>query len=72
MGQLVRIGFFFAMRSREYVKVPRAKEGRTKLLALKNIRFIKDGKVIEHDDFKLECADCVAITFEMQKKRTEK
>jgi hypothetical protein len=68
MGQLVRIGFFFAMRSREYVKVPRAEEGRTKLLALKNIKFIKDGKVIEHDNFQLECADCVAFTFEMQKK----
>jgi len=56
------------MRSREYVKVPRAEEGRTKLLALKNIKFIKDGKVIEHDNFQLECADCVAFTFEMQKK----
>jgi hypothetical protein len=68
MGQLVRIGFFFAMRSREYVKVPRAEEGRTKLLVLRNIRFIRDGKVINHNDPQLECADCVAITFEMQKK----
>ena len=56
------------MRSREYVRVPRAEEGRTKLLVLRNIKFIKDGKVIKHDDCRLKCADCVAITFEMQKK----
>jgi len=68
MGQLVRVSFFFAMRSREYVKVPRAEEGQTKLLVLRNIRFIRDGKVIDHNDPQLECADCVAITFEMQKK----
>ena len=27
VGQLVRLGFFFAMRSREYLKVPKAEEG---------------------------------------------
>ena len=63
MGQLVRVGFIYAMRSREHVKVPRMK-----LLVLCNIRFIIDGKVIDHNDCRLECADCVAITFEMQKK----
>ena len=68
MGQLVRVGFFFAMRSREYVSVPRAEEGRTKILVLRNFRFIRDGKVLSHDSVELECADCVAITFEMQKK----
>ena len=68
MGQLVRVGFFFAMRSREYVSVPRAEEGRTKILVLRNFRFIREGKVLSHDSAELECADCVAITFEMQKK----
>ena len=55
------------MRSREYTKVPKAEEGRTKILVLRNIRFIKDGKVMDHDDACLERAECVAITFEMQK-----
>jgi hypothetical protein len=68
LGQLVVIGFFFAMRSREYTKVPRAEEGRTKLLALRNMRFIKEGRVLDHDDPQLEYADFIAVTFEMQKK----
>jgi hypothetical protein len=68
IGQLSRIGFFFAMRSREYLKVPRAEQGRTKLLLLRNIRFVRDGKNVSHDDPTLELSDCIAITFEMQKK----
>jgi len=68
MGQLVRFGFFYAMRSREYLKVPRAEQGRTKILVLRNLRFIRDGKVMNHDDLELEQADCLAVTFEMQKK----
>ena len=56
------------MRSREYLKVTKAEEGRTKILALQNLRFIRDGKVMSHDDLELERADCLAITFEMQKK----
>ena len=68
VGQLTRLGFFFAMRSREYLKVAKAEEGRTKILALRNLRFIRDGKVMSHDDLELERADCLAITFEMQKK----
>ena len=56
------------MRSREYLKVTKAEEGRTKILALRNLRFIRDGKVMSHDDLELERADCLAITFEMQKK----
>lgn len=67
-GQLTRLAFFFAMRSREYSKVPKAEQGRTKILALRNLRFIRDGKVMSHDDPELEQADCLAITFEMQKK----
>jgi hypothetical protein len=68
VGQLVRLGFFFAMRSREYLKVPKAEEGRTKILLLRNLRFIRDGKVMSHDDPELDLADRLAITFEMQKK----
>ena len=30
VGQLAGLGSFFAMRSREYLKVPKAEEGRTK------------------------------------------
>ena len=68
VGQLVRLGFFFAMRSREYLKVPKAEQGRTKILVLRNLRFIRDGKVMSHEDLDLEQADCLAVTFEMQKK----
>ena len=67
-GQLVRIAFFFAMRSREYLHVPRAEKGRTKLLQLQNIRFVRNGKLVSHDDPELDLSDGVAITFEMQKK----
>ena len=51
------------MRSREYLKVMKAEEGRTKILALRNLRFIRDGKVMSHDDLELEQADCLAVTF---------
>jgi hypothetical protein len=68
IGQLARLGFFFAMRSREYLKVPRAELGRTKILLLRNIRFVRDGRNVSHDDPALELSDCIAITFEMQKK----
>jgi hypothetical protein len=64
----VRLGFFFAMRLREYLKVPKAEEGRTKILVLQNIRFIQDGKVLSHNESELEYADYLAVTFEMQKK----
>jgi hypothetical protein len=68
VGQLVRLGFFFAMRSREYLKVPKAEGGWTKILVLKNLRFIRNGRVMSHDNIELELADRLAITFEMQKK----
>jgi len=40
VGQLALLAFFFAVRSREYLKVPRAEFGRTKLLCLRNLWFI--------------------------------
>jgi hypothetical protein len=67
-GQLARLGFFFAMRSREYLKVPRAELGRTKILLLLNIRFVRNGKNVSHDNPALELSDSIAIWFEMQKK----
>ena len=70
IGQLARLGFFFAMKSQEYLKVPQAELGRTKILLLRNIRFIRNGRNVSHDDPApaLELSDCIAITFEMQKK----
>ena len=56
------------MRSREYLKVPRAELGRTKILLLLNIRFVRNGKNVSHDNPALELSDCIAIWFEMQKK----
>ena len=40
---------------------------RTKLLCLQNIRFFKDGCLLLALSDNLECADSVAVTFEMQK-----
>ena len=66
--QLAIVGFFFAMRSCEYLKVPQAEQHRTDILRLRNVRFFGDGIELGHDSPRLEYADCVSITFEMQKK----
>jgi len=68
IGQLARLGFFFAMRSREYLKVPRAEQGQTKLLLLQNIRFVRNGKNVSHNDPELELSD-IAITEEGREER---
>jgi hypothetical protein len=60
--------FFFAMRSCEYVSITRPRK--TKLLALRNIRFFKGRHLMSHNDTLLHLADCVSITFELQKKET--
>jgi hypothetical protein len=57
------------MRLREYLKVPRAEQGRTKLLLLRNIRFVRNGKNVSHDDPELELSDCIAITEEGREER---
>ena len=59
---------FFAMRSCEYLRTS-SKENikRTKILRLKNIRFKKNGVVLDQDSKQLKCADIVIITFEFQK-----
>jgi hypothetical protein len=57
-----------AMQSCEYLKVTQAKKQRTNILHLRNLRFFKDGKMIEHNDPHLEFSDCISVTFKMQKK----
>ena len=58
---------FFCMRSCEYTRVPEANKMRTKLLTLKNFRFFKNNKEINHYSKQLADSDFVSITFEMQK-----
>ena len=68
IGQLAVGAFFFACRSCEYLKVPQAEKKRTDILRVRCIRFLKDGKILNHKDKDLERADSVCITFEKQKK----
>ena len=68
IGQLGIGAFFWACRSCEYLLVPQADKRRTDILRLRCIRFFKDGILLSHDSPLLEHADCVAITFEFQKK----
>jgi hypothetical protein len=56
------------MRSCEYLKVPQAHLRRTDILKIRNIKFFRNGRLLSHDHPELEYADCVSITFEMQKK----
>jgi len=69
MSELFTGAFFFAMRSCEYLKV--SGKRRTKLLSLKNIRFFKGRREINHSDEKLPKADSVSIIFELQKRNTK-
>ncbi len=56
------------MRSCEYVKVPQQEKQRTEILHLRNLCFFKNGRLVEHNNLSLEYADCLNVTFEMQKK----
>jgi hypothetical protein len=67
MGHLAAAAHFWAMRSWEYLKVPKLEQHQTKQLCLRNIAFIKDGKILDHSSTNLNSADCIAITFEQQK-----
>jgi hypothetical protein len=67
-AQLTTMGIFFAMRSCEYLKVKAAKQQRTEIVRLHNIHFFSGTKQLSHDHPQLEYADCIAITFECQKK----
>lgn len=68
VSQLTIGAFYFAMRSCEYVKVPQAHKRRTDILRKRNIVFLRKGRTIPHSSPELEYADCIIITFEMQKK----
>jgi hypothetical protein len=67
MGHLAAAAHFWAMRSCEYLKVPKVEQRQTKQLCLRNIVFIKHGEILDHSSAKLNSADCIAITFERQK-----
>lgn len=64
--ELFKGSFFFAMRSCEYIQVSGTR--RTKLLTLKNIRFFRKRRCIQHSDPLLQLSDCVSITFELQRR----
>ena len=67
LGQLVIIAYYFAMRSCEYLKVPKQEDRQTKVIRLVGIRFNLNGKWIEHTHPQLHNSDFVSITFEDQK-----
>jgi hypothetical protein len=64
--QLMLLGFFFAMRSCENVKVPG--ERRTHPIRKRNMVFRKGGRILPHSSPRLRLADSIAITFEYQKR----
>ena len=64
--QLIKMAFFFAMRSCEYLKV--TGERRTDALRVRNFVFRKNQRIMDHSDPNLECADTVTLTFEFQKR----
>jgi hypothetical protein len=67
MGELAGAAHFWAMRSCEYAKVPKAEQRQTKQLCIRNIAFIKDGESVDHKSLSLHLADSVLVTFERQK-----
>ena len=59
---------FFAMRSCEYLETSTREEmRRTRILRVRNIKFVKNEKRLEYDDPQLEHSDIIMITFEFQK-----
>jgi hypothetical protein len=67
--QLFIIAFFFTMRSCKYIKV--SGKRKTKLLTLKNIKFYKNKKLLDHEYKYLHLADTISLTFEQQKRDTK-
>ena len=57
--------FFFAMRSCEYLKVSGTRK--TKRLTLRNLRFFKNGELMDHRSPLLTTAEVLSITFVDQK-----
>jgi hypothetical protein len=66
--QLTILAFFFTMHSCGYVNIPQQEKQRTEILRLRNLCFFKNGCLVEHNDPSLEYADCLNVTFEIQKK----
>jgi hypothetical protein len=66
--QLTTVAIFFAMQSCKYLKVTQAEKRRTDILRLCNLRFFKDGTLIEHNSPHLKFSDCISITFKMHEK----
>jgi hypothetical protein len=56
------------MRSCKYLQVAKPDQRRTEILRLRNIRFFQGVEQLSHNHRELEFADCVALTFERQKK----
>jgi hypothetical protein len=67
-AQLATIAILFAMCSSEYLKVQKADQQRAEPIRLRNILFFKGSKLLKHNHQELEFADCIALTFEHQKK----
>ena len=65
MADLVGGGFFFACRSCEYSQVEG--ERKTKVIEVGNIDFYKGKRKLPHHSSLLPFADCVSITFVLQK-----
>ena len=65
ISELATGAFFFTMRSCKYLLV--TGERKTKLLRLRNIRFFRHGREIQHNNPLLSLSDYVSITFEDQK-----
>jgi hypothetical protein len=66
--QVTILALFFAMRSCKYVKVQQQEKWQTKILRLQNLRFFKNGKLVNHHNPSLKLANCINITFKLQKK----
>ncbi len=67
MGKLAGAAHFWAMRSCEYAKVPKAEQRQTKQLCIRNIAFIIDGETLTQSSPSLHLAYCILVTFERQK-----
>jgi hypothetical protein len=67
-NRLLRLAFFWAMRSCEYCLVEKPSSRRTKVLTVQNFVFRRNNVTIPHDDPDLCNADTASIEFEWQKK----
>lgn len=66
--ELATGALFFCMRSCEYLKVPQSEKRRTDILRIGNIKFRKNGGIINHYHPELEYSDNISMKFEKQKK----